>query len=84
MLVYMWVASACVFLAFIVQVASCCCACCGGRKARKALKINPEGAGAETETGAEEVTEKSTSSKEGGLDGLKSRFGWKKRANADV
>lgn len=72
MLVYMWAASACVFIGFIIQVASCCCACCGGRKARKALKNNPEGIG----TGVETKENGSGSS-------LKSRFRFK-RANADV
>lgn len=75
MLVYMWIASGCAFIAFIIQVASCCCACCGGRKARKALKANAHGDG----TGAEYKEKRSN----GVNGGLKSRFKWK-RARADV
>ncbi|KAB8227746.1 SUR7/PalI family protein [Aspergillus alliaceus] len=38
MLVFMWIASGCNLISFILQLGSCCAACCGGRKARKALK----------------------------------------------
>ncbi|CAL5873446.1 uncharacterized protein PFLUO_LOCUS7725 [Penicillium psychrofluorescens] len=38
MFVFMWVASAFNFVAFIVQFGSCCASCCGGHKARKQLK----------------------------------------------
>ncbi|KAE8354865.1 SUR7/PalI family-domain-containing protein [Aspergillus coremiiformis] len=38
MLAFMWIASACNLLSFIVQLGSCCAACCGGRTARKMLK----------------------------------------------
>ncbi|KAK2760849.1 hypothetical protein FQN54_002088 [Arachnomyces sp. PD_36] len=79
MLVYMWFASGCVLVAFIVQVASCCCACCGGRKARKALKANPHGNG----TGAE-MHEKQKANGSGGGGGLKSRFRWKKKGNSNA
>jgi hypothetical protein len=38
MFVFMWIASAFNFVAFIVQFGSCCASCCGGHKARKQLK----------------------------------------------
>jgi magnesium-transporting ATPase (P-type) len=38
MMVFMWIASACNLISFILQLGSCCAACCGGRKARKMLK----------------------------------------------
>ncbi|KAL2011715.1 hypothetical protein VTN00DRAFT_4433 [Thermoascus crustaceus] len=53
MLAFMWIASACTLIGFIVQFMSCCCACCGGCSARsKALreqaKQGLDGTGAST------------------------------------
>ncbi|KAF9886126.1 hypothetical protein FE257_012061 [Aspergillus nanangensis] len=40
MLAFMWIASGCNLIAFIIQFGSCCAACCGGRKARKQYRMS--------------------------------------------
>jgi len=70
MLAFMWIASACTLIGFIVQTASCCSACCGGRSAAKARrelgKPGLDGTGTSTPS---EMREKDRNIPDGPADG---------------
>ncbi|KAL4888455.1 SUR7/PalI family-domain-containing protein [Aspergillus ambiguus] len=58
MMAFMWIASACNLIAFIIQFGNCCAACCGGRKARKQLRMTVSGRSTASSTGSPDMREK--------------------------
>jgi hypothetical protein len=58
MMAFMWIASACNLIAFIIQFGSCCASCCGGRKARRQLRSTVSGQSNGSSSGSADMREK--------------------------